>query len=199
MKLYDMTLSGNCYKVRLLCSLIGLQYQIQTVNLAAGDHKQTYFLQLNPRGQVPVLEDNGLVLWDSTAILTYLARQYGAPHWLPTEAVAHANVMQWLALAQNELLYGLARARAIKLFARPWDLSQCQELGKAGLAVLETQLAAHTWLANNQLSIADIACYPYVALAEAGDIPLTDYPNIQKWLHRIQQLPGYTSMPGIGR
>ena len=197
MKLYDMTLSGNCYKVRLLCSLIGLEYQIQTVNLAAGDHKQTDFLQLNPRGQVPVLEDNGLVLWDSTAILTYLASQYGAPHWLPTEAVAHANVMQWLALAQNELLYGLARARAVKLFARPWDLSQCQQLGKAGLAVLETQLAAHTWLANDQLSIADIACYPYVALAEAGDIPLTDYPNIQKWLHRTQQLPGYTNMPGI--
>lgn len=197
MKLYDMALSGNCYKIRLFCGLLGLECQTVAVNLMTGEHKQPAFLNINPRGQVPVLEDEGRLIWDSTAILIYLARKYGEPHWLPIQAEELANVMQWLALAQNELLYGLARARAVKLFSRPWDLPQCQELGTAGLHVMETHLAGHDWLANDRVSIADIACYPYVALAPQGDIPLSDFPNIRRWLARIQSLPGYIGMPGV--
>ncbi len=79
-----------------------------------------------------------------------------------------AKVMQWLAMSENEILYGLARARAVKLFNRPWDLAQCQDLGKAGLAVMETRLASQPWLAQEVPTIADIACYPYVALAQEG-------------------------------
>lgn len=197
MKLYDMALSGNCYKIRLFCGLLGLECQTVAVNLMTGEHKQPAFLNINPRGQVPVLEDEGRLIWDSTAILTYLARKYGEPHWLPIQAEELANVMQWLALAQNELLYGLARARAVKLFSRPWDLAQSQELGTAGLQLMETRLAGHDWLANDRVSIADIACYPYVALAPQGDIPLSDFPNVRRWLARIQGLPGYIGMPGI--
>lgn len=197
MKLYDMALSGNCYKIRLFCGLLGLEYQTVAVNLMTGEHKQPAFFNINPRGQVPVLEDEGRLIWDSTAILTYLARKYGEPYWLPVQAEELANVMQWLALAQNELLYGLARARAVKLFSRPWDLAQSQELGKAGLQVMEMHLAEHDWLANDRVSIADIACYPYVALAPQGDIPLSDFPNIRRWLAGIHGLPGYIGMPGL--
>jgi glutathione S-transferase len=108
-----------------------------------------------------------------------------------------AQVMQWLAFAENEILYGLARARAIKLFQRPWNLAECQELGKTGLAVLELHLQKQAWLAAGQLTIADIACYPYVALAPEGGILLDDYPHINTWLANIQKLPGYVTMPGI--
>ncbi|QSA96339.1 glutathione S-transferase family protein [Methylococcus sp. EFPC2] len=197
MKLYDTELSGNCYKVRLLCALLGVQLETVAVDLLKLEHKQPDFLALNPRGQVPVLEDSDIVLWDSMAILVYLARRYGGETWLPTGAEAMAGVMQWLALSENEILYGLARARAAKRFGRPWDLLQCQETGKAGLAVLEGQLSRETWLAGTEPTIADIACYPYVALAPEAGVDLIDYPAIRLWIGRIQSLPGYAAMPGL--
>ncbi|BBL59981.1 glutathione S-transferase family protein [Methylomonas koyamae] len=198
MKLYDMELSGNCYKIRLLCGLLGIDYERVPVDLMQGQHKSEDFLRLNPRGQIPVLEDAGVLIWDSSAILLYLARQYGGEQWLPLAAKPMAEVMQWLSLAQNELLYGLARARAAKKFNRPWDVEQCQQHGRLGLQVLERQLATNAWLAGSQPTIADIACYPYVALAPEGGVALAEFPAVLAWMQRIRELPGYVAMPGIG-
>ncbi|ATG91768.1 glutathione S-transferase family protein [Methylomonas koyamae] len=198
MKLYDMELSGNCYKIRLLCGLLGIDYERVPVDLMQGQHKTEDFLRLNPRGQIPVLEDAGALIWDSSAILLYLARQYGGEQWLPLAAKPMAEVMQWLSLAQNELLYGLARARAAKKFNRPWDVEQCQQHGRLGLQVLERQLATNVWLAGSQPTIADIACYPYVALAPEGGVALAEFPAVLAWMQRIRELPGYVAMPGIG-
>lgn len=196
-KLYDMELSGNCYKIRLLCALLGLSYESVPVDLMKGEHKKPDFLALNPRGQVPVLEDDGTVLWDSMAILVYLARKYADDCWLPAEAESLATVMQWLAVSENEILYGLARARAVTRFHRPWDLAQCQALGRIGLEVMERHLQHQPWLAGDHPTIADIACYPYVALAPEGGVSLDEYPHIHQWIARIQALPGYVSMPGL--
>jgi glutathione S-transferase len=197
MKLYDMELSGNCYKVRLMCALLGLQCEPIAVDLWKGEHKSAAFLQLNPRGQVPVLEDGETLIWDSSAILLYLARQYGGERWLPLDAKAMAEVMQWLSVSQNEILYGLARARAAKKFNRPWDIEQCQAHGKQGLMIMEQHLSDKSWLAGSHATIADIACYPYVALAPEAGMSLEAFPAIQQWLKRIQALPGYIGMPGI--
>ncbi|HEY3583408.1 MAG TPA: glutathione S-transferase N-terminal domain-containing protein, partial [Casimicrobiaceae bacterium] len=86
MKLYDFPLSGNCYRVRLFLSLLGMHYELKPVDLVKGEHRQPPFLELNPRGQVPTLEDDGTVVWDSMAILVYLARKYGGEKWLPGSA-----------------------------------------------------------------------------------------------------------------
>lgn len=198
MKLYDMELSGNCYKIRLLCGLLGIDYERVPIDLMQGQHKAEAFLQLNPRGQIPVLDDDGLLIWDSSAILVYLARQYGGEQWLPLAAPAMATVMQWLSLAQNELLYGLARARAAKKFNRPWDQDQCRQHGRQGLQVLEQRLANNAWLAGPQPTIADIACYPYVALAPEGGVELAEFPAVLAWIEHIRALPGYVGMSGIG-
>ncbi|MHB9117372.1 MAG: glutathione S-transferase family protein [Burkholderiales bacterium] len=196
MKLYDMPLSGNCHKIRLFLSILNIPYEKIAVDFQ-DEAKKAAFSQINPRAQVPVLDDSGTVIWDSMAILVYLARQYGGETWLPSEAKPLANVMQWLALSENEILYGLARSRAIKLFKRPWDLAQCQEMGSLALHVVEERLSEHPWLANDRISIADIACYPYVALAPEGGLPLDDYPHIRQWCARIQALPGFAGMPGL--
>ncbi|MFZ5594869.1 MAG: glutathione S-transferase family protein [Pseudomonadota bacterium] len=197
MKLYDMPLSGNCYKIRLMLSLLGKEYHSVNVDLKNGDHQTPSFLKLNPRGQVPVLEDGDTVIWDSTAILIYLARRYGSESWLPLEAREMAEVTQWLAVAQNEILYGLARARAIILFNRPWDMQQCRETGLAILRVMEQHLQHRHWLALDRPTIADIACYPYVALTPEGGITLDDYPAILAWIKNIEHLPGYIAMTSI--
>lgn len=196
MQLYDFELSGNCYKVRLLLSLLGLPYRHVRVDLAALEHKRPEFLRMNPRGQVPVLRDGPIVVWDSMAILAYLAQRYDGD-WSPTDPVTHAQVMQWLAVSENEILYGLARARACYRFKRPYHLEECQKLGTAALDVLETRLTGHRWLAADRCTIADVACYPYVALAPEGGLSLHTFPGIQAWIARIQSLDGYVGMPGI--
>ena len=196
-KLYDTELSGNCYKIRLFCSCLSLSYQIIPINLQQAEQKQAAFLQLNPRGQVPVLEDRGTLVWDSMAILVYLASKYADARWLPSQPDVLAKVMQWLALSENELLYGLARARAVLKFNRPWDLAECQALAGTGLAILEQHLNGHTWLAAEHVTIADIACFPYVALAPEAGMGLDSFPSVRSWLARVQSLPGYVAMPGI--
>ena len=196
-KLYDMKLSGNAYKIRLFLALLNKEYTSIAVDMKAGEHKQPPYLKMNPRGQVPVLDDDGVIIWDSMAILVYLARRYGGEAWLPLEATGMAEVMQWLAFSENEVLYGLARARAIKLFNRPWDPVPVREMGLGALKVLESHLAQRQWLAGPRATIADIACYPYVALAPEGDISLDDYPSVRKWIASVQTLPGYVSMPGV--
>ena len=197
MKLYDAPASGNAYKIRLFLSLLGVEHKLVPVNLRAGESRTEAFLSRNPRGQIPVLEDGEIIVWDSQAILVYLARRHGGDDWLPLDPVPMAELMQWLALSENELLFGLARARAVKLFGRSWDLSECQQYGKAGLDVMEAHLANRKWLAAGRPTIADVACFPYVALAPEGEIPLDGYHNVLGWIGRVQNLPGYVGMKGV--
>ncbi len=203
LKLYDLDRSGNCYKIRLLLSLIEQEYEKISVNVNASENETPEFLALNPRGQVPVIDDNGYVLWDSTAILVYLASVYGDESWLPREHYAQAQVMQWLALEQNEGRYGLARARAVALknstaFARLGNMEECRDLAHQALGVLELHLNQTDWLVGKQISIADIACYPYVALAPEGGINIAKYQAVAAWINRIEILPNYTPLPKVG-
>lgn len=198
MQLYDFELSGNCYKIRLFLSLLGRDYTPIPVELFDGSLQKPGFLRLNPRAQVPVLVDGETTLWDSQAILVYLARRYGAEHWLPLEADALGRVMQWLAVSENEILFGLARARAAQRFQRPWNIEEAQGLGRQALSLCNEQLTHHSWLAGGeQPSIADIACYPYIALAPEGGLALEAYGAIGPWCERIRALPGYRTMPGL--
>jgi glutathione S-transferase len=197
MKLYDLEVSGNSYRVRLLLSLLGLNFELATVNLMRGEQREAWFLKLNPRGQVPALDDDGTVVWDSMAILVYLARKYGGESWLPTDPQGMAEVMQWLAVMQNETLFGLGKARIICKFKRPGNLEEAQQLGRKGLEVLNGRLMAHSWLALDRVTIADIGCFPYVALAAEGEIALDDYSGVRSWIDRIKALPRFVGMPGI--
>jgi glutathione S-transferase len=202
MVLYDLERSGNCYKIRLLLALLGADYEKRAVDLAGGELNSEAFVNLNPRGQVPVLVDGEAVIWDSTAILVYLARKAGVESWLPLEPGAMAAVMQWLALEQNEGRYGLARARAVALklaspFATGGRMDECLGFAHVALEVLEQRLAKHPWLASTtHPTIADIACYPYAALATDADIDLAPYESVRRWFAGMESLPGYVPLPG---
>lgn len=197
-RLYDYELSGNCYKIRLMFSLLGLPWERVPIDLRGGAHLRDSFLALNPLGKVPVLDDDGFVLRDSAAILVYLARRYGTTYNLyPHEATAMGEVQQWLSYSVNEMFNGLAVARAVLVFQRPYNLAAAQELASKALTVLEDHLNRNDWLVQAAPSIADIACYPYAALAEEGDISLQPYPAVRAWFRRIEALPGYIPMPGL--
>ena len=197
LKLYDFTLSGNCHKVRLLLSMLKLDYESVPVNLAAGEHKTEPFLQLNPCGQVPVLRDGNTVLRDSQAILVYLARRYGGEDWLPQDPEAIALIVQWLSFAANEVANSLAAARRYFLFKGQLDLDLTQQKAHQALQILDRHLTNHQWLECDRRTIADLACFPYVGLAADGKVALDNYPDVIAWCDRIQQLPGYVSMPGL--
>jgi glutathione S-transferase len=96
----------NCYKVRLLLSLLGRQYRVVPVDLMAGEQKTAAFLQLNPFGQAPVLTDGDDAIRDSQAILIYLAEQYGRSDWWPKDAKSRGEISAWLSTAAKEMALG---------------------------------------------------------------------------------------------
>lgn len=198
MRFYDFTLSGNCYKVRLLLALLGHDAEVVQVDLAGGAHRHPGFLALNPRGQVPVLEDQGEVIYDSQAILVYLASRYAATDWYPRDALNQARIAGWLSFAANEVAKGPGQARMHRLFRLPGDLQQAQQRAIQVLELLDAHLSRHTWLAEGSApTIADISVYPYVALAGDGDLDLLPYTHLGGWLARVRTLPGYVGMPGL--
>ena len=198
MKLYDAALSGNCHKVRLLLSMLELTHEVVPISLPDLEQKTPVHLARSLLGTVPVLEDGDAVIYDSQAILVYLARKYCGEEWLPTDATGLATVFQWLSFAANEIWNGPALARAVLLFNRDIDLAQAQASARNSLALLDSWLDEHDWLALDRPTIADIACYPYSAMAEAGGISLAPYGRLNAWFKRIETLPGYVSMPGLG-
>ena len=197
MKLFDAAVSGNCHKVRMMLSILGLSYDKVTVDLKAGAQKRPEFLARNPLGKVPVLEDEDLVIRDSQAILVYLAGKHGSPDWWPEDAPGQGEIMQWLAFSVNEMFHGPAFARALVIFGRKGDLAAVQEKTRAALDVLEGRLRDHDWLALDRPTIADIACYPYAGMVPMGKVPLAPYPALRAWLQRVEGLPGYLGMDGL--
>jgi glutathione S-transferase len=195
LKLYDFTLSGNCYKVRLFLSLLDLEYELTLVNLGDGEQKTPEFLELNLWGQVPVVVDKNVVIRDSQAILVYLARRYGEESWLPSDAESMSLVIQWLSTAVHDIQQGLAAARVYHLLGRQLDIETATTRAYAVLKVMDRHLAQRQWLELDRPTIADIACFPYIALAEDGKISLADYPHVVAWLNRLKQLPNYVELP----
>lgn len=196
-KLYDHELSGNCHKVRLMLSLLDLEHEVLPVDLMNGQQNTPEFLELNPFGLVPVIVDGDFVISDSQAVLVYLARNYGNDQWLPLAAEPLAKVTRWLAVAANEIQHSLSSARLHCLLGVETDLAAAQSMGHRLLQIMDRHLAQRNWLELNTPTIADVACYPYIALAHEGNISLEPYFNILAWLQRIKSLPGYIGMPGL--
>lgn len=202
MKLYDYELSGNCYKVRLFLSILGQSFDTQTVDFYPGqEHKSVTFLQLNPLGQLPILEDAGQVISDSAAILTHIAKTCdGTEQWYPPQQ--SAEITNWFAFADEITATASAARLHDTLF---YDLDV--EAARAGAHRLFRQLDEHLWFAEQGgddwlvpgtlPTLADIACFPYVALSEEGGISRIDYPAIRRWCDRIKRVDGFIPMPGI--
>lgn len=194
-RLHSFALSGHSHRVQLFLSLLELPFEVIEIDLRAGAHKSPAFLAKNSMGQVPVIEDGALVLADSNAILVYLASKYGDATWLPTDPLGAAMVQRFLSLSAGELARGPAAARMIALFGAPFDKAHALATAARLFAALEQELAQRPFLAGERPTIADIACYTYIAHAPEGGVSLADYPQIRAWLARIEALPRFVPMP----
>lgn len=191
MKLYHHPLSGHAHRAHLFVSLLGLPHELVEVDLMAGAHKTPEFLTLNPFGQVPVLEDDGVVIADSNAILVYLAKKAGRGDWLPEDPVGAAAVQRWLSVAAGELAYGPAAARLVTVFGAKFNAEEVIGRAHTLLARLESRLGGHDWLVGDHPTIADVAIYSYVARAPEGNVDLSGYPSVGDFLRRVEALPGF--------
>lgn len=191
MKLYYHPLSGHAHRARLFLSLLGINHELVLVDLAKGEHKESAFLELNPFGQVPVLDDSGTIICDSNAILVYLAKKTGSNDWLPEDSQGAAAVQRWLSVAAGEIAQGPAQARFINMFNVPNRREEVIQRSHAILALIEAELDGRNWIASERPSIADVALYSYVARAPEGNVDLQSYLNINAWLERVEALPGF--------
>ncbi|MCZ0733936.1 glutathione S-transferase family protein [Phreatobacter sp. AB_2022a] len=196
MLLYDHPRSGNCHKVRLLLSMLGLPYEARFVDVPNGGHRQAWFGAINPLEQIPVLEDGDVRVQDSQAILVYLAKRYG-PCWLPGEPVAAARVMEWLSFAAKEIALSLQVARLHHILDEETDIVAATAASHRVLRLMNAHLATRAFLAGDRASIADLACFPYVALSHEARIDHGDYPAVAAWVQRIVDMDGYVAMEGL--
>jgi len=195
MKLYDLGASGNCYKVRLFASLANIELERVPVDIPGGAHKRPPLSELNPLGQLPVLEDGSHVVRDSQAILVYLAGEYGGLAWWPAHARGQAEIVQWLSFAANEVQHSLCAARLVQKFGYTLDKEEALAKSPVVLSILDTHLERNDWLAMGRPTIADCAVYPYAALAPEGGVDLEPYGHIARWMKRMEELPGYLAKP----
>ncbi len=197
MKIYGDIQSGNCYKIKLLTSLLSIEHEWIPVDILAGETQQTAFLAKNPNGKIPLLElADGRCLAESNAILNYLA---AGSELLPTDRYEYAKVLQWQFFEQYSHEPYIAVARFIaKYLGLPEDRRADYEAKQAGghkaLKVMETQLLTTPYLVGDRLTIADISLYGYTHVAHEGGFDLTQYPAIQAWLARIASQPQYVGM-----
>lgn len=194
-KLYNFPRSGHAHRVELMLSLLELPTELIFVDLAKGEHKQADFLKINTFGQVPAIDDQGVVLADSNAILVYLAQKYGNGRWLPTDPIGAARVQRWLSVAAGPIAFGPAAARLITVFGASFNADEVIARAHAVLKVMDQELASSTFLVDNTPTIADVAAYSYIAHAPEGNVSLADYANVRAWLARIEALPGFVPMP----
>src|SRR5215471_10414297 len=162
--LHGAELSGHAHRVELLLRMLDLPYRY--VPTPAEERGSAAFLKLNPLGQIPVLEDKELVLTDSNAIMVYLVKRYApGSSWLPEEPVAASEVQRWLSIAAGEVRYGAAVARAIAQGWMPGNRSTAIAIATRVLHFMNSRLSGHAYLATEQPTIADLACYSYIAHA----------------------------------
>ena len=186
MRLHDHAASGNCYKARLLLSLLAIAYERVEVDIFAGDTLTDEYAALNPVRETPVLElDDGTTIAQSNAILAYLAH---GTAYLPEDRLEQAQVHQWLAFEQERVMGGIGCPRFRRLTGRP-EIPGRLATGREALAVLDEHLERRAWLVGDGPTIADVSVFAYAHVApDAGlEVP----PAAAAWMRRIRGLDGF--------
>lgn len=202
--LYNYVLSGNCYKVRLMAALLGVEYETVAVDFYPGfEHRSEPMLALNPAGTLPVLTAGDMVLTETQGMLAWLALNHDpGGTWYPAaDPVLGPAVLDWLGMA-SRLTGSVGVARLNAMIDWPVDGDAVRKEGLRDLQAFELLLndrviAGKTWLVGDYPTIADIACFPYVALSPDAGLEHDGFPAIRNWLYAVRSLPGFVTMPGI--
>lgn len=195
-KLYEYSPSGNCYKIRLLLTQIGITFQRIEIDIIKRESRTTDFLLKNPNGRIPVLEiESGKFLFESNAIMFYLSEE---TEFFPSDKFERAQVMQWLFFEQYSHEPFIATSRFWYMTGKADEykeaLQQKQAAGYAALGVMEQHLQNHAFFVGDRYTIADIGLFAYTHVAGEGGFDLTKFPAIETWIDRVKNQTRYISI-----
>jgi glutathione S-transferase len=197
LRLYEFFSSGNCYKVRLLLTQLGIPFERVELNILKGETRTPEFLSKNSNGRIPVLEiEPGQFLSESNAILFYLSE---GTEFFPNDAWERAKVMQWLFFEQYSHEPFIATSRFwISILGKGDEyrdaINQKREPGYAALTVMERHLTNHLFFVGERYTIADIGLFAYTHVADEGGFDLMRFPEIQAWIERVKAQPQHISI-----
>ena len=197
MKLYGFPASPNTWKVRALAAHIGLPLELAFVDLTKGEQRAPSFLKLNPTGRTPVLVDGDFQLWESEAILAYVASQKKTPLY-PEGAKARADILRWQswslrhwgAQACDPLIFeNLVKVIMSIGSPDPTAVAAAEKAFHQEATVLDAHLAKHRHLAGDALTIADFSVAAPLFHAQSSKMPVSDYANVMRWFGAVSALP----------
>lgn len=199
-KLYEHPLSGNAYKAKLLLHQLSVEYEGVTVDIFAGENKKEEFSALNPNCKIPVLADGDFVMWESNAILFYLANKFSPNPYLSDDPETYGLIAQWTFFGKTTIDPNLALARYFVKFlppdqVPPGTLEKLHAQGNVALAILDDHLSRTEFLCGDY-SIADIACYPYTMLCGEAGFDLEIYPSVRRWCASVEGTSNFIAFAG---
>ncbi|MCY3986440.1 MAG: glutathione S-transferase family protein [Candidatus Dadabacteria bacterium] len=199
-KLYEHPLSGNAYKAKLLLHQLSVEYQSLTVDIFSGEHKDKEFSALNPNCKIPVLTDGDFVMWESNAILFYLAKRFSPNPYLADDPKTYGLIAQWTFFGKTTIDPNLAVARYFAKFlppdqVPPGAMEKFHAQGNVALKILDDHLRGTEFLCG-EYSIADMACYPYTMLCGDGGFDLDANPSVRRWCASVEVTPNCIAVAG---
>lgn len=196
-EVYGDSISGNCYKVQLVCAQLGVEHVWHELDLLTGAARTDEFLAMNPNGKTPLLRlADGRFLPESNAIIYYLAQDSAL---VSDDPYTMAQILSWMFFEQYSHEPYIAVARFIKVYLgdppeKQDELEAKYPGGYKALKVMNEHLEKNDFFAGKRYSIADIALYAYTHKAHEGGFSLVKYPSVRDWLKRVENQPGYVPM-----
>lgn len=198
LKIYGSELSSPANKVRFVANYTGIPYEYRRVNLREGEHKQEWFLNINPIGKIPAIDDGGFCMFESGAICKYLCDKVGSSLY-PKDLQQRAVVDQWLDFSTLHIMINMSKVTFNRLFAPRMGVAPSQESINDGLKfldqqlpMLDKQLGRHPYLAGNQITLADMTLLAALDPAELSGVDLSKYPSLSAWRKKLQTQDFYT-------
>ena len=198
LKIYGSELSAPANKVRFTANAIGLEHEFIKVNLREGEHKKPEFLKLNPVGKIPVIDDDGFVLFESNAIIRYFADKNNSPLY-PKEVKQRAIVDEWIEFSSHHVGLAVSKVTYNRVFAPRMKMDVDERSLQDGLSfldrflpIVDNQLGKNQYLAGDKFSLADINLLAVLDPAEVSNIDLSKYKNIIKWRTALKGKEFYT-------
>jgi glutathione S-transferase len=199
MKLYSMHNSNNCRRVNATIQHLGLDVEIVEPEMAS--LKKPDYLAINPNGKVPALVDGDFKLWESRAIMQYLASKKPGNALWPNDAKKQADITRWQFWESSHLSKGTGAFAFEKLFKKifmkqdpdPVALAAGEKEFHVWAPILNGQLESNKFVTGSELTLADFsvgACFSY---AEASGLPWGNYTHIKAWWGRLSEVPAWKS------
>ncbi|MNJ22587.1 Disulfide-bond oxidoreductase YfcG [compost metagenome] len=184
--------SPNGFKITIALEELGLPYSLRHVHIDQGEHRAPAFLKLNPHGRIPVLvdESTGITLFESAAILLYLAEK--TDRLLPSELAMRWSAIKWLMFHTSSMGPTLGQRVHFELFEsapNPAVIERYRHLTEDTFATLDNHLKDNDWLAGAEYSIADIATFGWMHIAHIIDFDFKDFSHLSAWFERVSQRP----------